>query len=103
MFSAGNTGKVGRSQIVVAVKVLVIWFFLARAILVVGVANGINESTLWTLDVMFFSLTAVYVLVREGVTGSLSRKLLGFAALLTVGGIAVFASLPRNLHLKDVV
>jgi hypothetical protein len=67
------------------------------------VANGINESTLWTLDVMFFSLTALYVLVREGVTDGLSPKLLGFAALLTVGGIAVFASLPRNLHLKDVV
>ena len=103
MFSAGRTGKVGRSQIVVAIKVLVVWFFLARAILVVGVANGIEESTLWTVDIMLFVLTALYVLVRESVTDGLSSKLLGFGVLLIVGGIGVFASLPRSLGLKDMV
>ena len=103
MFTAGRPGKAGHSQIIVAIKVIVVWFFLARAILVVGVANGIPETTLWTLDIAFFALTALYVLVRESVNDGLSPKLLAFASLLTIGGAGIFTSLPRNLHLKDVV
>lgn len=103
MFTAGRAGKAGHSQIVVSIKVLVVWFFLARAILVVGVANGIAESSLWTVDIMLFTLTALYVLVRESVTDGLSAKLLAFAMVLTAGGIGIFASLPRNLGLKDMV
>jgi hypothetical protein len=101
MFATGNRAA-GRSPIIVAVKVLVVWFFLARAILVIGISNKIPEQTVWTLDIMFFVATAMYVFVRESVSEGLSVKMFVFAVLLAAGGVGIFSSLPRNIHLKGM-
>src|SRR4030095_1926109 len=102
MFTTGNRGGAGRSEFIVAVKVLVVWFFLARAILVIGISNGIPGPTIWALDILFFVLTALYVFVRESVSQGLSVRMFVFAVMLGAGGVGIFSSLPRNLHLKEM-
>jgi hypothetical protein len=74
MFSTGNRGGSGRTPIIAAVKVLVVWFFLARAILVIGISNKIPENTVWTLDILLFVTTAMYVFVRESIAEGLSGQ-----------------------------
>jgi hypothetical protein len=102
MFATGNRAASGRSPIIAAVKVLVVWFFLARAILVIGLSNKIPEKTVWTLDIMFFVLTGMYVFVRESVAEGLSIKMFVMVVLLTAGGVGIFSSLPRNLLVKEM-
>jgi hypothetical protein len=103
MFSTGNRGGSGRTPIIAAVKVLVVWFFLARAILVIGISNKIPENTVWTLDILLFVTTAMYVFVRESIAEGLSVKMFVFAVLLGAGGVGIFSSLPRNMRLKEMV
>jgi hypothetical protein len=102
MLTTGNRGGTGRSEFVVAIKVLVVWFFLARALLVIGISNGIPDTTVWALDILFFVLTALYVFVRESVSQGLSVRMFVFAVMLGAGGVGIFSSLPRNLHLKEM-
>jgi hypothetical protein len=102
MLTTGNRGGTGRSEFVVAIKVLVVWFFLARALLVIGISNGIPDTTVWALDILFFVLTAIYVFVRESVSQGLSVRMFVFAVMLAAGGVGIFSSLPRNLHLKEM-
>ena len=102
MLTTGNRGGAGRSEFVVAIKVLVVWFFLARALLVIGISHGIPNTTVWALDILFFVLTALYVFVRESVSQGLSVRMFVFAVMLAAGGVGIFSSLPRNLHLKEM-
>jgi hypothetical protein len=102
MTTWNNPGRVSRSPVIVSIKVLVVWFFLARAIFVVGAAYGVVQGTLWTLDIVLFALTVVYVMVRESVSeGGMSTSVLIYLLLLPAGGFGIFSSLPRNI--KEMV
>jgi len=87
--------------VIVSIKVLVIWFFLARAIFVVGASYGVPPASLWTTDIAFFGLTVLYVMVRESVNEGMSASVLIYLLLLPAGGFGIFASLPRNI--KEMV
>ena len=101
MTTWNNPGRASRSPVIVSIKVLVVWFFLARAIFVVGATYGIASASLWTIDIALFALTGVYVMVRESVSEGMGTSILVYLILLPAGGFGIFTSLPRNV--KEMV
>jgi hypothetical protein len=84
-----------------AVKVLLIWFFVSRAIFVVGVANKIPPANVLAIDALLFGVTALYVCVRETISEGITGGLF-VAVMLTAGGVGIFSTLTQNPSFKSV-
>jgi hypothetical protein len=91
----------GPSQVMTAVKVLLIWFFVSRAIFVVGVANKIPPANVLAIDALLFGVTALYVCVRETISEGINGGLF-VAVMLTAGGVGIFSTLTQNPSFKNV-
>jgi hypothetical protein len=85
------------SPVFVAARILLVWFFVARAILYLGVAGSTDQTTLWRAALVLFILTAFYFVVRAVLSPGGWRDCFLLALFLSVGGLGLFQTLPQDL------